>query len=409
MNEQIRDAVDRINELGKEIHELNIRIHKIEASGVETAMDLRDARDLMLDELGTLANISYVEQYDGTVRVKLEGKDFVDDIGCHELSVYTDTTTKFVTPIWKELSNMAKEDYVEVFDFSIDISSDINTDIGKLKALVMCRGTEISNYTDVLGLDAETYNNTTGLSVLQTIEAQLDQLVHGVVTTINDLLSPIVEKTIMVNGVEQTVMVWDEENGALGADMKGPGQELFSRKYHQRYTEVKDDAGHTWYVYNKEDTEIKYDLAGELLPNDDSTLYSIINLQVNPVLLGNENMLPHLTKNGEVDYRLAAGIEEAWKTDFLRLTPGGIKVNFNNYYDSMVGALGTNGSVFNSVATTLATSVQSIETQRQIVFGVSSDEELSNMIKYQSAYNASSRFINVVDSMIEHIIMQLGS
>lgn len=409
MNEQIRDAVKRINELGQQICEYNTRIHKIEAGGVETAMDLRDARDLALDELGTLVNISYVEQADGTVRVKLEGKDFVDDIGHHEISFRIDNTTKFITPIWKELSNAAAEDYVDVFDFNVDISSEINTDIGKLKALVMCRGSEISNYMDVLGLDAETYNNTTGLSVLQTIEAQLDQLVHGVVTTINNLLSPTVEQSITVNGKTQTVRVWDEENGALGSNMKGPGEELFSRKYHQRYREVVDDSGKTWHVYNEEDTEVKYDITGALIPNDESTLYSIINLQVNPVLLANENMLPHLTKNGEVDYRLAAGIEEAWKTDFLRLTPGGIKVSFNNYYDSMVGALGTNGSIYNSVATTLATSVQSIETQRQIVFGVSSDEELANMIKFQSAYNASSRFINVVDSMIEHVIMQLGS
>ncbi len=408
MNEQIIETVNRINELGEQIYELNVKIHKIEAGGVETAMDLRDARDLALDELGTLANISYVEQYDGTVRVKLEGKDFIDDIGYHEMTFRTDNITKFVTPIWKELSNMAKEDYVDVFDFKVDISSDLNTDIGKLKALVMCRGTEISNYTDVLGLDAETYNNTTGLSVLQTIEAQLDQLVHGVVTTINKLLSPLETKTITVNGVAQTVQVWSEE-GALGSNMKGPGEELFSRKYHERYREVTDDAGKTWYVYNEEDTSVKYGAAGELLPNDESTLYSIINLQVNPKLLANETMLPHLTKNGEVDYRLAEEIEKAWGTDCLRLTPGGILVSFNDYYDSMVGALGTNGSVFNSVATTLSTSVQSIETQRQIVFGVSSDEELANMIKYQSAYNASSRFINVVDTMIEHIIMQLGS
>ena len=44
----------------------------------------------------------------------------------------------------------------------------------------------------------------------------------------------------------------------------------------------------------------------------------------------------------------------------------------------------------------------------QQVIGVSSDEELTNMIKFQNAYNASSRFINVVDEMIETIINRLG-
>lgn len=41
--------------------------------------------------------------------------------------------------------------------------------------------------------------------------------------------------------------------------------------------------------------------------------------------------------------------------------------------------------------------------------GVSDDEELDNMIKFQNAYNASSRYINVIDEMIEHIINTLGA
>jgi flagellar hook-associated protein 1 FlgK len=36
--------------------------------------------------------------------------------------------------------------------------------------------------------------------------------------------------------------------------------------------------------------------------------------------------------------------------------------------------------------------------------GVSTDEELSNMIRFQSAYNASSRFITVINEMLETIV-----
>jgi len=52
--------------------------------------------------------------------------------------------------------------------------------------------------------------------------------------------------------------------------------------------------------------------------------------------------------------------------------------------------------------------VASVDNQRQQVIGVSSDEELTYMIKYQNAYNAASRFINVVNEMIEHLLTQLG-
>ncbi len=51
--------------------------------------------------------------------------------------------------------------------------------------------------------------------------------------------------------------------------------------------------------------------------------------------------------------------------------------------------------------------MQSIENNRQQVYGVSSDEELQNLIRYQNAYNASSRFINVISSMMEALINNL--
>ena len=42
-----------------------------------------------------------------------------------------------------------------------------------------------------------------------------------------------------------------------------------------------------------------------------------------------------------------------------------------------------------------------IDDSRQVVMGVSSDEELTNMIKYQQAYNAASRYINVITTMMD--------
>ena len=59
------------------------------------------------------------------------------------------------------------------------------------------------------------------------------------------------------------------------------------------------------------------------------------------------------------------------------------------------------------MATSLAGTTQSIDNQRQQVIGVSSDEELQSLIKYQNAYNASSRFMNVISEMMETIINRL--
>ena len=49
-----------------------------------------------------------------------------------------------------------------------------------------------------------------------------------------------------------------------------------------------------------------------------------------------------------------------------------------------------------------------IDNQRSQLMGVSSDEELGNMMKYQHAYNAAARVVSTVDSMIEQVVTSLG-
>ena len=409
LNSQIEDKVKRINELGKGIAELNDRIRTVEANHVETAMELRDQRDLYLDELGTLARITFKEQEDGAVTVKLEAQEFVDRFTCHQMGTRTDTTTGFKTPIWKELSDEIKEEYVDVYDFTVDISSEMNTDIGALKAIVMCRGTEVADFRDIVEKSEQEFANTTQLSPIETAEAQLDHYVRSIVSTLNNLFTPLKEVTIEVGTQELTVQVWDEENGTVGAAGERPAAELFTRKSRPRYTEVVDNDGKTWYVYNGEDIgEDRYDSNGNRIPKDTATLYNILNLEVNKALTADETRLATFRQNGEVDHTLADKLAKVFDTDTLELSPNTTKFSYKNYYDNMVGYVASTGSVYMSVTNTLTSSVSSIENQRTMVIGVSSDEELSNMIRFQSAYNAASRFITTIDEMIEHMITQLG-
>ena len=74
------------------------------------------------------------------------------------------------------------------------------------------------------------------------------------------------------------------------------------------------------------------------------------------------------------------------------------------YYAQMIGETGTAGSVYNTMSETLNNTVNTVDNKRQQVIGVSSDEELTSMIQFQNAYNAASRFMNVVSDMIETLI-----
>ena len=80
-----------------------------------------------------------------------------------------------------------------------------------------------------------------------------------------------------------------------------------------------------------------------------------------------------------------------------------------NFYTNFVDEVADTGKILKTMVNNQETMTNGYDNQRLQTEGVSSDEELQNMIKFQQAYNAASRYINVVSEMLEHIIMQLGS
>ena len=49
-----------------------------------------------------------------------------------------------------------------------------------------------------------------------------------------------------------------------------------------------------------------------------------------------------------------------------------------------------------------------LDNKRQSLSGVSLDEELTNLIRFQHAYNAASRFITTIDEQIDVIVNRMG-
>ena len=84
------------------------------------------------------------------------------------------------------------------------------------------------------------------------------------------------------------------------------------------------------------------------------------------------------------------------------------KTNFVDYYGDLVAQVANSGSVYQGIMANQQATVNAAFSAREQVIGVSSDDELTFMIKYQNAYNASSRYINVVSEMLAHIINTLG-
>jgi flagellar hook-associated protein 1 FlgK len=133
-------------------------------------------------------------------------------------------------------------------------------------------------------------------------------------------------------------------------------------------------------------------------------MYSITGCEINSALLREESLLPTFRQDGAVNYALADKLQDAWDTACMTIDPtDNSPCTFEQFYDKMIDRLGTDGNIYYASSQTLDTTVASLDNSRQQVMGVSSDEELTKMIKYQAAYNASSRFITVISEMTELI------
>ena len=377
LNTQVKQMVEKINDYGNKIVSLNEQIRFIECGGIETPNDLRDTRNQLLDELAKMADISYSEELDGTVSVQIEGVDFIKTDRCFNIDLKIDATTGFYTPFWPQnasyrvLDDGTREyniDGAEVFNLKREISSDLDTDIGGLKATLLARGDHRANYTD---MQESRYDNTVSQSIVMNIQGEFDQLINNVVTKVNEILSKA-----------------DYMRNSDGSPIQ-----LFEKVTTPGYVQEADGSW-TYQEVNEEQSD---------------SLYTLKNLRINKELLQSPSKLQFMKEDGSVDYDTAEALKAAFTEENYYLNPNvKKKTTFIDYYTDMVSQVANSGSVYRSIAANQEATVEGTYSAREQVVGVSSDEELSNMIKFQNAYNASSRYINVVSEMLEHILSTLG-
>lgn len=463
LNKEIKDQVDRINEIATQLYDLNDKIVKVEASGIESANDYRDQRDALLDELSGMVSVSYKENADSSVDVYVEHRCLVSMDKVYELDVRpASDTCEYYVPIWNDggdkkladtLFNVHEGDHIRTDDpiwedptATIKLAripdADAGTDVGSLKGIIMSRGDYVANYTDIpvapemplrpvrsdYATDAEYqdavtqyqsdyqdyqdeyavfsrkrdyYNSYLEPYTVNNIIAQFDQLIHGIVTKINDILCPNKEITLD-DGSTMTVLDWEKAGYGMGEKNQIQGTELFVRNNVPRYKDevtvtLADGTTQTVREYIPEN------------PSNYVSMYTLGNLQVNDEMIKNPSLMPLTNLQNEELQSVADQLIHVWDEDFATIGPNSLVTNdFMGYYKEFIADFANKGKTYNGIAESQNKSVQELENQRQTVVGVSTDEELSNMIKFQQGFNAASRYFTVVSEMVEHLITRLG-
>ncbi|KXS41265.1 MAG: flagellar hook-associated protein 1 FlgK [Candidatus Frackibacter sp. T328-2] len=73
---------------------------------------------------------------------------------------------------------------------------------------------------------------------------------------------------------------------------------------------------------------------------------------------------------------------------------------FNSYYSSNIAQLGVDSQRAKRMVNNQEVLTRQLNKQRDSISGVSLDEEMAKMIKYQTSYSAAAKFVSTMDEIL---------
>ncbi|WP_245831752.1 flagellar basal body rod C-terminal domain-containing protein [Oceanobacillus senegalensis] len=128
-------------------------------------------------------------------------------------------------------------------------------------------------------------------------------------------------------------------------------------------------------------------------------------MKVNEIIVEDPNLIAASmtgdTGDSENASKIAGVFDEVMGFDTTKTT-------IKDFYQSVIGELGVVAQGANRMVKNTSTLLSQVENQRMSVSSVSLDEEMTNMIKFQHAYNAAARSMTATDELLDKIINNMG-
>lgn len=345
-NDAIKLKVESVNQLTSKIYDLNRQIVAAETTGGH-ANDLRDSRDLMVDKLSALININVTEKDNGSYSIISSGNTLVDEDGALELTT-------------KETNNAQ----YGVQDLAIVIKSSNTTyspTNGELRGLQDCN-TETKGYMDKLA--------TMAASLLTTFNTQ-HKAGYGLNldTEHNNNFfgdDPTDYSTLAYNS---TLGKWQMDDGTGTSTLKD--------------VDLTD-------IFDYMHVNPAFDKTGGT---------SLIAARSNPKSAASGATAD--TASGDNATKLG----DMLKTKAQTMLGGN---TLESYYTGLLGKLGVDAQSVDRTVTNQETIMTQITNWREGTAGINTNEELTNMIKFQQGYSAASRCLTTMDEMLDKLINSTG-
>lgn len=463
VNDQIVSNVNEINQLAKELADINKEIGISEAGNAYMANDLRDKRSSIEEKLSKLIGAkalngqiesntgidSNLNKGTGSYSLSVGGFNIVDGASYHPI----------------KLESAKNQDgyydlYYERQDGSLIYMSDAITG-GRVGAMLDLRGRDLQGYS---------YNSKEA-GVLQDVIAELDAFAKGIIESTNNLYAAssatrMDSNSFMINSNDPiSSMVEGIKNGSFDVVIYDvDGSEVARRSVvinssttfsgaagtnsiEGQISKVFDD-NNDGNANNDVNSFLKYDF--KQLPNGSSTISFSMDqlfigmgyrfaiednlttssydsgsnfagaLGLNRFFDGNDARSMKLNADLERNpTKIAAGFVPL--SGDSRLALGMVQQQFEKYsfrLDSSVSFSSTIYAMFDTISTevgiktkeaimandTIVAKYNATELEFSSISKVSIDEELTNLIRYQTSYGAASKIITTIDQMMQTLL-----
>ncbi len=416
-NDSIRLTAEGINSISKKIAALNDAIAHYERGGF-TANDLRDERNLLIDQLAGYVNIeiSINEINPSMLDVSIGGAELVSGTTAGQISV--------TSPALR---------INEITGRIADINSAIKLSVDSGGAATPEQLTELEDLRTQLAAIIPVSTETNAYGGLD-VSYMGSSLVKGsgmtkVETAVRDNLEEWVRLSshqLSLNGTELSIQSGTVTGGELCAHMEmiqagdsdNPGIPYYMEQMNILARNIAKN------INNIHLQGYSFDTDKSIAVSTSETGIYFFDVKTDKDALGNVTA-EHYESLTAGNFSLSAKIkEDIWNiagssekvySDGQTMASGNSVIAQKLYNDlgtskyysqlnSVVGHLAITLDTSRSILDTKESLLNSVDTQRTSISGVSIDEETTNLITFQQTYKACARVINAIDQMLDELI-----
>jgi flagellar hook-associated protein 1 FlgK len=376
VNYRIQTKVEEVNSYATQIQQLNRQIYITELDG-NTANDMRDRRTLLVDKLSRIINIDANEVVTGHTPdgredrhfvITISGKALVDHFAVSKLAMEQRPTAKKVN----------KEDIGNLYEIKWADGNKLNIKGGELRGYLDVRD---GNEGFVNPDNNAVSPNYKGIPFYQ---KKLNEFVRTFARAFNEgYIDTDGDKAFDVG-----------ENGTGHAAGFGYNSSVVGIRFFTMTGESKLPASSLDFI------------SGAADPNDPAQVYDLYenitakNFSVSSDILDDYNLIATSDISGE-----AGNIEVLNKLlGFRRNADMFSEGAPEDFMKSLVATLGIDSEQAGNYADNQGIVINQIINRRLSDSGVSIDEEMTNLVKFQHAYNAAAKMIQTMGEIYDKLI-----